>query len=193
MPQAMLRGIMAQIELQKHPEAKVCYDIRPGKITLDLIQQAGGKPIVTKVGHSLIKAKMLAEDAIFGGESSGHYFYQFDYGSFEAPVLLIAKFLKYLSEKEQTLAQIIDDLKTYHHSGEINSMVDDKDAVLKRIAGKYSDAKISYLDGITVTYDDFWFNVRPSNTEPKIRLNLEARTEELMKEKRDEVISLIRQ
>ncbi len=193
MPQAMLRGIMAQIELEQHPQAKVCYDIRPGRITLDLIEQAGGKPIVTKVGHSLIKAQMLEEEAIFGGESSGHYFYQFDYGSFEAPVLLIAKFLRYLSQQEQTLAEIVDQLKTYHHSGEINSLVDDKDAVLKRLASQYSDAKISYLDGITVTYDEFWFNVRPSNTEPKLRLNLEAKSKKLMQEKRDEVLNLIRQ
>lgn len=192
MPQAMLRGIMAQIELKEQPEAKVCYDIRPGRITLDLIKQAGGKPIVTRVGHSLIKAKMLEEDAIFGGESSGHYFYQFDYGSFEAPVRLVAKFLHYLSQQEQTLAEIVDELKTYHHSGEINSQVDDKDAVLKQLVEKYSDAKISYLDGVTITYDDYWFNVRPSNTEPKLRLNLEAKTKELMEEKQDEVLAIIR-
>ncbi len=192
MPQAMLRGVMAQIELEDHPEAKVCYDIRPGKITLDLIQEAGGKPIVTRVGHSLIKAQMLEEDAIFGGESSGHYFYQFDYGTFEAPVKLITKFLHFLSQKGQTLSELVDELKTYYHSGEINSQVEDKDAVLKNLAQEYEDANISYLDGVTVTYDDFWFNVRPSNTEPKLRLNLEAKTQDLMEEKRDEVLSIIR-
>ncbi len=192
MPQAMLRGLMAQIELKENPGATVSYDIRPGKITLDLIQQAGGNPDITKVGHSLIKAQMLEKDSIFGGESSGHYFYRFDYGTFEAPMKLITKFLLYLSEKQQTLAQIVDQLKTYYHSGEINSQVEDKEAVLAKLKQTYADADISELDGVTVTYDDFWFNVRPSNTEPKLRLNLEAVSQEKMEQKRDEVLAIIR-
>jgi phosphomannomutase len=191
--QEILRGIMAQLELNSNPGAVVAYDIRPGKITKDLILEAGGKPIVTRVGHSLIKEQMIKEGAIFGGESSGHYFYKFDYGTFEAPVVLILKFLEYISEKNIPLSQIIAPYKKYHHSGEINSQVKDKTAKMKELEEKYSNAKeISHLDGVSIDYDDYWFNVRPSNTENLLRLNLEAVSKEIMEQKKDEVLALIR-
>jgi phosphomannomutase len=191
--QEILRGIMAQITLSEHPGATVGYDIRPGKITLDMILAAGGKPLVTRVGHSLIKEAMIKNGAIFGGESSGHYFYKFSYGTFEAPFALVLKFLEYISLQNKPLAEIVRPLKKYFHSGEINSVVSDKVGKIKEIAEKYQDAKeISYLDGITVNYDNFWFNVRPSNTENKLRLNLEAVDESTMAEKRDEVLNLIK-
>lgn len=192
MRQEVLRGIMAQIELKKNPGETVCYDIRPGRITKDMIDEMGGRSVVTKVGHSLIKAQMLDEDAIFGGESSGHYFYRFDYGTFEAPVVLLMKFLVYLSEQNKSLSEVIKPYMKYFHSGEINSVVDDAQAKMDEIKEKYSDAEISLLDGITITYDDYWFNVRASNTEPKLRLNLEAVSKEIMEKKRDEVLKLIR-
>jgi phosphomannomutase len=192
-PQSILRGLMAQIELKKQPGATVCYDIRPGRATTDMIEEAGGKAVITRVGHSLIKAKMEEVGAIFGGESSGHYFYKFEYGIFDSALVLLTKFLEYISQQNKPVSEIIQPYKRYYHSGEINSMVEDKKAAIKRLADKYSDADISYLDGITVSYDDFWFNVRPSNTEPKLRLNLEAKTPELMEQKRDEVLTIIRQ
>jgi phosphomannomutase len=192
-PQSILRGLMAQIELKNQPGATVCYDIRPGRATTDMIEEAGGKAVMTRVGHSLIKAKMEEVGAIFGGESSGHYFYKFEYGIFDSALVLLTKFLEYISQQNKPVSEIIQPYKRYYHSGEINSVVEDKKAAIKRLAGKYSDADISYLDGITVTYDDFWFNVRPSNTEPKLRLNLEAKTPELMEQKRDEVLEIIRQ
>jgi phosphomannomutase len=191
--QEILRGIMAQITLKKHPGATICYDIRPGRITRDMIEQAGGEPVVTRVGHSLIKQKMLEVDAAYGGESSGHYFYRFDYGTFEAPVKLTVEFLRFISQQGKPLSEIIKPYQKYYHSGEINSEVEDKQTVLERLADKYADADISRLDGVTITYDDFWFNVRPSNTEPKLRLNLEATSPSLMAEKRDEVLAVIRQ
>lgn len=190
--QEILRGIMAQISLAEHPGAKVAYDIRPGRITLDMIKEAGGKPIVTRVGHSLIKEQMLKEDAVFGGESSGHYFYKFDYGTFEAPTSLVLRFLKYVSDQNKKLTEIIKPYQRYFHSGEINSVVDDPLAKIEEIKQVHSQAKLNDLDGITVEYDDYWFNVRASNTEPKLRLNLEAKTEDLMAQKRDEVLKLIR-
>jgi len=192
LPQPILRGIMAQLALKDHPEATVCYDIRPGKITKDMIEEAGGKAVVTRVGHSLIKEKMLAVDAVFGGESSGHYFYKFSYGTFEAPIVLVLKFLEFLSEQGKPLSGVIKPYKKYFHSGEINSEVEDKQGKMAEIAKKYEDGKISYLDGITVEYQDFWFNVRPSNTEPLLRFALEAKTKQLMEKKRDEIIKLIR-
>lgn len=190
--QEILRGIMAQISLKEHPGATVAYDIRPGKITLDMILEAGGKPSVTRVGHSLIKEQMIRENAVFGGESSGHYFYQFPFGTFEAPVSLVMRFLIFLSQQNKPFSQIVAPLMRYHHSGEINSKIADPQAKVKAIIDKYKDAKQSTLDGITIEYPDFWFNVRTSNTEPVLRLNLEAKTQELMETKRDEVLSLIR-
>lgn len=190
--QALLRGIMAQIAVKENPGATICYDIRPGKITRDLIDEVGGKASVTKVGHSLIKEQMIRENAVFGGESSGHYFYQFPYGTFEAPAVLILKFLQFLSTSGMTLAELAAKYDRYVHSGEINSKVADKDEKIKALAEKYQDAEISYLDGITVTYPTWWFNVRGSNTEPALRLNLEAVDAATMQEKRDEVLALIR-
>lgn len=191
-PQPVLRGLMAQIELKNNPGATVCYDIRPGRVTKEMIEEAGGRAVVTRVGHSLIKETMIKEGAIFGGESSGHYFYKFDYGTFEAPVALILKFLAYLSESGKTVSQIAAPYKKYFHTGEVNSEVEDKEGKMKAIVEKYKDGQISYLDGVSVEYPDFWFNVRPSNTEPLLRFALEARTKEIMEQKRDEIVALIR-
>lgn len=190
--QEIVRGIMAQLALREHPGATVCYDIRPGRITRDLIEQAGGRAIVTPVGHSLIKEVMLKENAVFGGESSGHYFYQFPFGTFEAPIRLIRQFLQFVSEQGQPVSQIVAPYKKYFHSGEINSDVAEVKTVLERIKTQYADGQLNLLDGVTVEYPDWWFNVRGSNTEPLIRLNLEAKTPELMAQKRDEVIGVIR-
>ena len=190
--QEILRGIMAQISLKEHPAAVVAYDIRPGRITLDMILAVGGKPSVTRVGHSLIKEQMIREGAVFGGESSGHYFYKFPFGTFEAPVSLVMRFLKFLSDQNKPLSEVIKPYQKYFHSGEINSKVTDPLGKIKEIKEKYAEAKQSELDGITVEYPDFWFNVRASNTEPLLRLNLEARTNELMELKRDEILELIR-
>lgn len=190
--QEILRGIMAQIAIKENPRATVCYDIRPGKITRDMIEEAGGRAVVTKVGHSLIKEHMIRENAVFGGESSGHYFYKFDYGTFEAPVVFVTKFLKFISEQNKPVSEIIAPYKKYFHSGEVNSEVEDKEGKMKALAEKYSDGEVSWLDGITIEYPDFWFNVRASNTEPLLRLNLEAVSKEKMEEKRDEVLEFIR-
>lgn len=190
--QEILRGIMAQIALKEHPGATVCYDIRPGRITKDMIEAANGKAVVTQVGHSLIKKTMLDVDAVFGGESSGHYFYKFTYGTFEAPIPFVLKFLHFLSQQDRPVSQVIKPYQKYFHSGEINSKVVSVPEALTRIQQAYSDASISLLDGVTVEYADWWFNVRGSNTEPLIRLNLEATTAEQMAKKRDEVLAVIR-
>lgn len=189
--QDILRGIMAQIELAENPGATICYDIRPGKITKDMIEEKGGKAVITRVGHSFIKAKMIEEEAIFGGESSGHYYYKFPYGTFEAPVVLVMKFLYWLSSKNQPLSELVAPYKKYFQSGEINSEVEDKEGKIKALEKKYSDANISHLDGITVEYPKFWFNVRASNTEPLLRLNLEAVNEDVCKEKSKEVLNFL--
>lgn len=188
----ILRGIISQIELKKYPGATICYDIRPGKITKEMIVEAGGKPVLTPVGHSLIKEAMLREDAVFGGESSGHFYYKFEYGTFESPTKFVLSFLAYLSEQNKTMSQIFAPYDKYFHSGEINSQVADAKAKLAAIVEKYSDGKVIKMDGITVEFDDFWFNVRSSNTQPLLRLNLEAVSQEIMEQRRDEVLKLIR-
>ncbi|MCK5413116.1 MAG: phosphomannomutase/phosphoglucomutase [Candidatus Pacebacteria bacterium] len=190
--QEILRGIMAQIELSDHQGATVCYDIRPGRITKDMIDEMGGKSIITPVGHSLIKEIMIKNDAIFGGESSGHYFYRKSYGTFEMPFVLVAKFLKFLSEKNAPFSEIVKPYKKYFHSGEINFKVDSVQEKMEEIERIYGDGKIIKLDGVTVEYPDWWFNLRGSNTEPVIRLNLEAKTKEIMEEKVKEVSGVLK-
>ena len=190
--QEVLRGIMAQIELAENLGATVAYDIRPGRITRDMIEEAGGKSVVTPVGHSLIKEIMIKNNMIFGGESSGHYFYKKPYGTFEMPAILIAKFLKFLSEKNMPFSKVVKPYQKYFHSGEINFKVKSVAEKLKEIEEKYSDGKIIKIDGVTVEYSDWWFNMRGSNTEPVVRLNLEAKTKELMEEKTEEVSMLVK-
>lgn len=196
--QPAVRGLIAQLYLERNPGTTVCYDIRPGKVTEDLIEEAieeyTGDMIVTKVGHSLIKEVMLMHDASFAGESSGHYFFRYPFGTYDAPLQLTLDFLELLSKDGRPVSWINDMYRDkYHHSGEINSEVEDKEGMMKKLAEKYSDAdNINWLDGVTIEYDDFWFNVRPSNTEPKLRLNLEAVSKEIMEEKRDEVLGIIR-
>lgn len=190
--QEILRGIMAQIALVEHPGATVCYDIRPGRITQDMIEAVGGKAVVTQVGHSLIKKTMLDVDAVFGGESSGHYFYKFPYGTFEAPIAFVLKFLIYLSEQDKPASEVIKPYQIYFNSGEINSKVASVPEIIEKIKKVYHDGQQNFLDGVTVEYEDWWFNVRGSNTEPLIRLNLEAKNQKLMEKKRDEVLALIR-
>jgi len=188
---AITRGILGKIFLQDSPGAKIGYDVRPGRITEELIKNSGGFPILTHVGHSLIKEQMLKDNIYFAAESSGHFFLNMPLGCFEAPIIVIAKLLQELSESNLSLADYIAPYNKYFASGEINIEVKDKDEVLSRVAKNYFEGKISKFDGLSITYPEFWFNLRASNTENKIRLNLEATSEELMEEKRDEVLLLI--
>lgn len=195
LPQAILRGIMALIELQEHPGAKVAYDIRPGRITKDMIDKFGGTSIVTPVGHSLIKEAMIKENISFGAESAGHYFYKRPYGTFEMPIVLTAKFLQYLSHQNMPFSEAVQPFKKYFNTGEINIKVasrNEVNATIKNIKEKYKDGNQIFLDGITVEYPDYWFNLRSSNTEPLIRLTVEAKTSELMEKKRDEILAAIK-
>lgn len=190
---AIIRGLLAQIFLKDKPGSKICYDIRPGKITEDLIVAAGGTPVITKVGHSLIKEQMLQENAYFAGESSGHFFLNLNIGCFEMPIIMIGKMLELFAAQNSTSSEFIKQYQKYYHSGEINRSVNNKEKIFEELALNYKEAKISTLDGISISYDDFWFNVRASNTENKVRLNLEAKTKELMEEKRDEILKIIEQ
>ena len=188
----IVRGILATLFLADRPGSKIGYDVRPARITRDMILAAGGVPVVTRVGHSLIKSQMKHDNLYFAGESSGHFYLNMLHGCYEVPVIVILKLLAELTQSKKTLAQYIAPLQKYAHSGEINTRVTDIPTVIEAIAQKYSDGKQDRLDGVSIEYPNYWFNVRGSNTEPLIRLNLEATSEKLMEEKRNEVLGLIR-
>ena len=178
--------------LKKHPGSPILYDLRSSRKVKEVIEEAGGRAIQCRVGHSFIKAQMRKEKASFALELSAHY-YMADNYYIESPFILTLLLLKRLSEERITLSGLIKPLETYYASGEINSKVEDKEAVLEKLEKEFSDAKrIFKLDGLSVEYDDWWFNVRPSNTEPLLRLNLEAETKEKMERMRDRVLAIIR-
>lgn len=186
-----MTALMGQYFLEKHPEAKILYDVRASWAVPELIGAAGGVPLMERVGHAFIKARMSNEGAIFAGEVTGHYYFgDFNYAdSGVIPSLII---LEMLSKKGKTLSELLAPLEaTYFISGEINTKVADVKAVLATLAEKYSDAEQHTMDGLSVNYPDWHFNVRGSNTEPLLRLNLEARSKELMEAKRDEVLAII--
>jgi len=188
---AIIRGLLSKLFLQEKPGAKIGYDVRPGKITADLIKENGGEAIITRVGHSLIKEQMIKEDIYFAGESSGHFYLNTELGCFEYPSIIILKLLTEFSEANRPVSNYVANYKKYFASGEINRNVANKDEVIKKIENNYADGEINQLDGISVTYPDFWFNVRASNTEEVVRLNLEAIDEETMKAKTEEVLKLM--
>ena len=185
-------ALVADRLLKKQPGESIIYNVICSWAVREVIQENGGKAIRSRVGHSFIKQLMAESGAIFGGEHSGHYYFR---DNFRADSGMIAALivLEALSEFDGPLSVMLQPFLRYSDSGEINSEVGDPDAALDRLTQKYSKGRQDRLDGLTVEYDDWWFNCRPSNTEPLLRLNLEAKTEELMTSKRDEVLGLIRE
>ncbi|MBS1870954.1 MAG: phosphomannomutase/phosphoglucomutase [Actinobacteria bacterium] len=188
-----LTALLAEALLSKQPGATVLYDVRASRAVRDTVEAAGGTALVNRVGHAFFKTRMRATGAAFGGEVSGHYyfrqFYNADSGTL--PALLI---LELLSQRGVKLSELVTDLRsTYFISGEINSEVADQQAKLAEIEARFGDAEISHLDGVSVGYPDWHFNVRPSNTEPLLRLCLESLvSREDMERRRDELLALIR-
>ncbi len=191
-PMDHMTGIIAREVLKSHPGATILYDLRSSRAVKEVIKEAGGVAKECKVGHANIKQQMRDENAVFAGELSGHYYF-LENSYAEAGSLAALMILSVMGETGQTASELARDLKRYYHSGEINSEVSDKDAVLKKLEQQYAKGTISHLDGIKVDFPDWWFNVRPSNTEPLLRLNLEAATQELMEKKQDEVLTIIRE
>jgi len=196
-PMDLITGLIAEIVLEKNPDATILYDLRSSMAVKEIIEENGGKAIECRVGHALIKKQMREEKSIFAGELSGHYYFQenFTAEAGSLPAIYLLNLMTETGEKISTLAQ---KLKKYYHSGEINSEVADKDAVLEKIKEIYKDGELTKLDGIKISFwntnkpgERWWFNVRPSNTEPVLRLNLEADNQQLMEEKRNELIKII--
>ncbi len=188
-----LTALLAQSILEREPGATILYDVRASRAVADVVAAAGGTARVNRVGHAFFKTRMRDEGAAFGGEVSGHYYFR-DFYCADSGVLPALLILELLSKGDRTLAELLADLRSkYFISGEINSEVGDQDAKMREIADRYGDGEVSWLDGVSVDYDDWHFNVRPSNTEPLLRLNLESLVSpEHMAEKRDEVLALIR-
>jgi phosphomannomutase len=188
---SLTTAMVAKRILETHPGEKIIYNCINSWVVPETIRQYGGTPIKERVGHSFIKQTMAATGAVFAGEHSGHYYFR---DNFRADSGLIASMfvLEIISLEGRPLSEILRPFKRYYASGEINSHVQDIPAKLEEIARLYNDGRIDRTDGVSVEYDDWWFNVRPSNTEPLIRLNLEAKTRELMEAKRDEVLAVIR-
>lgn len=187
----MITALIAREMLKEKPGATIMYDLRSSWAVKEEIEKAGGRPYMYRVGHGLIKTEMRRIDAYFGGELSSHYyfanFYRTDNGD-----LAMLKMIQLLVEEGKPLSELVRPLQRYAHSPEINSKVADVAAKLAEIKEKYKDGRIIELDGLTVEYDDWWFNVRPSQTEPLLRLNVEAKSREKMEQKVEELLSLIR-
>ncbi len=186
-------ALLAETILQKEPGAKIIYDLRASWAVPETIREHGGEPLVNRVGHAFIKARMRKDDAAFGGEVSGHYYFR-EFSQADTGVVPFLLMLELISRRGVKLSEILAPFRSrYFITGELNTPVADVALKLQELKERYTpEGTVSHLDGISVDADDWHFNVRPSNTEPLLRLNLEARSEELMEQKRDEVLGLIR-
>ncbi|MEZ5124668.1 MAG: phosphomannomutase/phosphoglucomutase [Thermoleophilia bacterium] len=192
-PGDFVTALLAEALLLEHPGAAILYDLRASRAVPDVIRANGGVPLLNRVGHAFFKQRMRREQVLFGGEVSGHYYFSENYNADSGfiPALLI---LELLSRKKATLAELLEPLRaTYFISGEINSTVADVAAALQRLEARFGDGEITRLDGISIDYEHWHFNVRPSNTEPLLRLNLGADSQALMEEQRDLVLGIIRE
>jgi phosphomannomutase len=192
-PSDLLTGLLARHQLRRHPGGRVLYDLRSSRVTAEEIERAGGVSEMCRVGHSFVKARMREVGAIFAGELSGHMYFRF------SPTLVaddgiaaLIALLDVLAAEGKPLSELVAPLRRYAASGEINRRVDDVPGLLAAIEREHADApEISHLDGLWVRYPDWWFNLRPSNTEPVLRLNLEADTAAQMEAKRDALLERI--
>ena len=191
-PGDFVTALLAEWILAKEGGGNVIYDVRASWAVPETIERAGGTPLVNRVGHAYIKHRMRKEDAVFGGEVSAHYYFR-DFSQADSGVVPFLLLLELISTRGQKLSEILAPYRErFFLTGEINTPVADVPLKLQEIKERYADGRVSHLDGISVDYDDWHFNVRPSNTEPLLRLNLEARSQELMERRRDEVLELIR-
>ncbi len=195
-PNDLMTALMARVQLARHPGAAVVYDLRSSWVVREEIEKAGGRALRDRVGHSFIKATMRKEQAVFGGELSGHFYFADNY-TCDSGEIAFATALSLISSSQQPLSKLVLGLRRYHASGEINFEVADKDALLQAVRVRYRDGRQDELDGITVEYGElgsapwWWFNLRASNTEPLLRLNLEASDAALAKEKQAELFGLL--
>jgi phosphomannomutase len=190
---SMVTAMVTENLLRKNRGATVLYNLIVSKSVPELIEELGGKGVRTRVGHSFIKEEMRKRGAIFGGEHSGHFYFRDNWFADSGMIALLI-LLELVSVDNKPLSEIIKPLDHWVRSGEINSTVQDVKGKLQELQDKFAQGakSVDHLDGLTVDYGDWWFNVRPSNTEPLLRLNLEAENQALLQEKRDAVLAVIR-
>jgi phosphomannomutase len=190
-PGDFITALLAEHFLKSAGEGKIIYDVRASWAVRDIVKKNNGTPLLNRVGHAFFKQRMRDEKAIFGGEVSGHYYFKDNFNA-DTGIVAAVLLIEILSKSNKKLSELVAKFKDYHVSGEINSTVEDKDAAIEKLKLKYNDGNLFFIDGISVEYDDWHFNVRKSNTEPLLRLNLEAKSEKVMNEKIDEVLAIIR-
>jgi phosphomannomutase len=192
-PGDFVTALLAASVLEKEPGAKIIYDLRASWAVPETVERGGGVPLVNRVGHAFIKHRMREEGAAFGGEVSGHYYFR-DFSQADSGVVPFLLMLELVSKQRRKLSEILADYRSrYFLTGELNTPVPDVALKLRELEERFGgEGEVSHLDGVSVDADDWHMNVRPSNTEPLLRLNLEARTPELMERKRDEVLAAIR-
>ena len=187
---SLITALVAEAMLEREPGATILHNVICSRAVPEVIRERGGTPVRTRVGHSLIKKVMAETGAVFGGEHSGHYYFRDHYRA-DSGVIAALVVLERRSEAGVPMSELLAPYRRYHDSGEINLEVEDQAGTIEAIARRYADGKQDRLDGLTVEYEDWWFNVRPSNTEPLLRLNVEAETAERQEEKTAEVMGLI--
>jgi phosphomannomutase len=188
----LVTGLIADYLLGEVPGATILYDLRSSRAVVEAIERAGGRGVRSRVGHAFIKARMREENALFAGELSGHYYYR-DMGFTDNGLVTMVMVANILAASGRPLSELIRPLDRYPSTGEVNLRVSDPEQVFAALAARYRDAGLDHLDGLTVGYPAWWFNIRRSHTEPVVRLNLEADTEGLMHEKAREVLGVIRE
>lgn len=184
-------ALLASMILKENPGEKILYDVRSSNIIKEVIEKAGGRPIMGRIGHSFIKEKMRKENIIFAGELSGHYYHKNHYFC-ESPFFVLLKILEEISLTRKSISELIKPYQKYFHSGEINFKVKNKEKKIKELEKRFKAGSTSCLDGLRVDFKNWWFNIRSSHTEPVLRLVVEAKTKKLMEEKKKELIALIK-
>jgi phosphomannomutase len=188
---SLITALVAIGMLERNPGATILHNLICSRVVPEVIREYGGTPIRTRVGHSFIKQVMAETGAVFGGEHSGHYYFRDHYNA-DSGLVAATVVMDQMSKAAAPLSELLEPLRRYRQSGEINTSVADPQARIEDIAAANPDGRQDRLDGLTVDYDDWWFNVRPSNTEPLLRLNVEAVDEDLLRSKTSEILALIR-
>jgi phosphomannomutase len=184
----LMTAMMASYFLKKEPKSTVVYDLRSSRVVSEEIIKYGGTPRRERVGHAYMKKALRDSHAIFGGELSGHFYYRDNFYA-DSGMITLVHVINIISQADVPISEIIQPLRRYYSSGEMNFKVENKQAKMDELARRYSDGQIDHLDGVTIGYKEWWFNCRPSNTEPLLRLNIEARSKELLDEKLAEITS----
>jgi len=189
-PSDLVTALIAREMIAPEPGAGIVYDLRSSRVVREEIVKAGGKPLRERVGHAFIKDTMRRNNAPFGGELSGHYYFRENYFA-DSGIIAFIHYINAISRDSRPVSEVLKPFRRYFASGELNFEVADKEAKVAEIARQFADGKQDKLDGITVEYADWWFNVRPSNTEPLLRLNIEAQTAEQLEKVKNKLIAVL--